>query len=155
MLLYNARCLYENQLTGFKGYLDEKNTLYLLAETPTYQLSKMSPNSSVRRGYGIHMTDDIKDQLEIYTKEWLLQERTGHNGEKMLNLHTINSIPLLKELINYDRGGNFDRCIAFFCCILLLKENHNIHVESTSNSFQQDPFWSRKLFQGKPQTNYR
>lgn len=152
LLLYNAKCLYENQLTGFKGYLQEKNCLYLLAETPTYQLSKIIPDSKVNRGYGIHMNETIKDQLELYCKQWLLEERTGPNGETMLNLHTIMSIPLLKELIAYDGERNCDRAIALFCCILQLKEMHNLHVaETTTNtSIYSDSFWNKKFYQNKP-----
>jgi len=160
-LYYNAKCLYENQLTGLKGHFQEKHSLHLLYETPTYQLSKMSPNSKVQRGYGIHMnrgnsnSQGIKDQLELYLKEWLLEERDGPNGEKILNLHTILSQPLLKELISYDWEGNFDRVIAFMLCILQSKELHNIHVENLQNqTIDQDPFFQRKLYQKNKKSLY-
>ena len=93
------------------------------------------------------MSEGIKDQCEIYVRQWLYEERTDVNDEKILNLHTIKSIPLLKELINYDRIVNTDRVVAFMLCILQSKEMHKIHIEdNTSTMFDIDPFFKRPLF---------
>lgn len=138
-IYYNARCLYENQLVGLKVYFEMKNSLYLLFESPGI-IKDIVKDSRVQRGYGIHMNrgsngaNGIKDQCEIYLKQWLYEENTDINGTKFLNFHTIKSIPLLKELIAYDREINTDRVIAFMLCILQTKELHRIHVEELSNS---------------------
>ena len=64
-------------------------------------LKDIVPNSKVHRGYGIHMSDPIKRQAEIYLRDWLLEKRADRqDGEDMLNLHTLYSIPLIKELIS-------------------------------------------------------
>ena len=65
-----------------------------------------------------------------------------------MNLHTIKSIPLLKELIAYDREGNFDRVIAFMLCILQAQEMHKIHLEESTPRLliDMDPFFSKQLF---------
>lgn len=130
---YNAQTLYENQLKGLKIYFEQKKCLNLLKEQPTI-LSDIIKNSKVSRGYGIHMTAGIKSQAEIYLRDWLLEERgEDADGNKILNLHTIYSIPLIQELIAYDpKQGNFDRAIAFMCTILHSHENHKIIVEHQS-----------------------
>ncbi len=129
---YNAQTLYENQLKGLKIYFEQKKCLHLLKPQPSI-LSDIIKNSKVNRGYGIHMTAGIKAQGEIYVRDWLLEERgDGPNGEKLLNLHTILSIPLLQELIAYDpKHGKFDRAVSFMCTILHSHENHKIQVEES------------------------
>lgn len=146
-IYYNAKCLYENQLKGLKIYFEIKNSLHYLCEQPAI-LKDIVKNTMVNRGYGIHMSEPIKDQCEIYLKQWLYEERDDINGNKILNLHTIKSIPLLKELIAYDREMNTDRVIAFMLCILQSKELHKLHLDSSTPKtiVDMDPFFSRKLF---------
>jgi intein/homing endonuclease len=151
-MFYNAKCLYENQLKGFKVYFETKNSLHYLYQQPAI-INDIVKDSRVNRGYGIHMNrgsggnNGIKDQCEIYLKQWLLEERNGPDERKILNLHTIFSIPLLKELILYDRDGNFDRVIAFMLCILQSKENHKVHIEENQPTIVDfDPFFKRTHF---------
>jgi len=153
-IYYNAKCLYENQLKGFKGYFEMKNSLHYLCEQPQI-IKDIVKDSRVARGYGIHMNrgsgsaTGIKDQCEIYLRDWLYQERTGADGEMLMNLHTIKSIPLLKELVAYDREANTDRVIAFMLCILQSKEMHKLHLLDTTPQtiLETESFFQRKLFQ--------
>lgn len=153
-IYFNALCLYENQLKGLKGYFEQKNSLHYLAQQPMI-IKDIVKNSTVSRGYGIHMNrgsggaSGIKDQCELYLRKWLYEERVAdENGNIVMNLHTIKSIPLLKELIAYDREGNFDRVIAFMLCILQSQEMHKIHLEETTPKLliDLDPFFSKQLF---------
>lgn len=133
-IYYNAKVLYENQLKGFKGYFEQKNSLHYLYEQPQI-IRDIVKDSRVMRGYGIHMqrgnagSSGIKDTCELYLKDWLYTERVDIDGRKVLNLHTIKSIGLLKELLAYDPQGNYDRVIAFMLCILQSKELHKIHLQ--------------------------
>lgn len=147
-IYYNAKCLYENMLKGLKGYFEMKNSLHYLCEQPQI-IKDIVKDSRVTRGYGIHMNQGIKDQCEIYVRQWLYEERDDINGDKIMNLHTIKSIPLLKELIAYDRVANTDRVVAFMLCILQSKEMHKLHLESNSPKtlLEADPFFSKKYFQ--------
>ena len=135
-LYYNAKCLYENNLKGFKVYFETKHSLHLLYEVPSI-LKDIVKDTKVNRGYGVHMirgqngNSGIKDQLELYLKQWLLEERKEED-KTILNLQTIKSIPILKELIYYSKEGNYDRIIALMLCILQTKEMHKIHVEENS-----------------------
>ncbi len=155
-IYYNARCLYENQLKGFKNYFLTKNSLQYLWEQPDHMIKDIIKDSKVQRGYGIHMSrgnngaSGIKDMCEIYLKDWLYTEREDIEGNKIFNLHTIKSIALLKELIAYDGETNTDRVIAMMLCILQTKELHKIHAELMTNSsmsYGNDPFlkkmWDR------------
>lgn len=158
-IYYNAKCLYENQLKGLKAYFEMKNSLQYLCEQPQI-IKDIVKDSKVNRGYGIHMNrgsggaTGIKDQCELYLRQWLYEERETGDGPKIMNLHTIRSIPLLKELVSYDREGNFDRVIAFMLCILQCKEMHKIHLIDMQPQTLLDiePFWTKKWF-AKNSTN--
>lgn len=150
-MYYNAKVLYENMLKGFKAYFERKHCLHYLYEQPGI-IRDIVKDSKVQRGYGIHMqrgsngSSGIKDTCELYLKDWLYTEREDIDGNKILNLHTIKSIALLKELIAYDVEGNYDRVISFMLCILQTHELHKIHLEEmvgSSKSFSQDPFLKR------------
>lgn len=143
LLYYNARDLYENERNTLKMHFEHRNSLYLLSKTPT--ILKATENTTVQRQYGIHMTKQIKNEIELYTRDWLIQER----GDGKLNLHMIYSLPLLEELINYNDTGNFDRVISFMLTILHRLQNYHIKVKNIKDeSRQQDPFLAR-AFSGK------
>ena len=160
-LYYNSKCLYENQLKGLKVYFEQKNSLHFLCEQPGI-IKDVVKDSKVQRGYGIHMNrgtngaSGIKDQCELYLKKWLYEEVDGPTeGSKIVRFQTIKSIPLLKELIAYDREINTDRVIAVMLCVLQTYELHRIHVEELSNTTSSsrtylDKLWKKNLiFKGK------
>ncbi len=146
-IYYNGKCLYENQLKGLKVHFEQKVSLHYLYEQPEI-IKDIVKNSTVSRGYGIHMTQGIKIQCEIYLKDWLYEQREEIDGTKILNLHTIRSIPLLKELIAYDREVNTDRVIAMMCCIIQIHEMHRLDPVTMRSDrlFDIEPFWKKSLF---------
>jgi hypothetical protein len=140
LLYYNALDLYENERNTLKMHFSHKHSLHLLARQP--DILKATEGSKVQRMYGIHMTEQIKDEIEIYTRDWLLQDA----GNGKLNLHKIYSIPLLQELIFYNRDGNFDRVISFMLAITHMLQRKQIQVSETrKESFGMDPFFKRAL----------
>jgi len=146
LLYYNAQCLYENMLTGFKAYMQQKKTLHLLKQQPGI-LKKIVPNSKVKREYGIHMSKEIKQQMELYIRDWLIEERgEDEEGRKVLNLHKILSIPLLQELIMYDGERNTDRVFALGLAIIAKEDNYLVNVEKNKVTIKDDPFWKKKHF---------
>lgn len=137
---YNARALYENEKTGIKSYFETKNCLHLLHKQPQI-IKSISPNSTVNRTYGIHMSKQIKSEGEIYIRDWLKQEY----AEGKMNLTKIYSKPLLREMISYNDEGNFDRVIAFMLCMLQNLEMHRVVVkEVIENDYEK--FFNKKLF---------
>lgn len=163
-IYYNAKCLYENMLKGFKNYFLQKNSLQYLWEQPDHMIKDIIKDSKVQRGYGIHMTrgsggsSGIKDMCELYLKDWLYTERDDVDGNKIFNFHTIKSIALLKELIAYDGELNTDRVVAFMCCILQTKELHKIHVDYMTNSsmsYGNDPFLKKIWSKNQTKQNFK
>lgn len=142
LIFYNAKCLYENQINNIKEYFENKNCLYLLADTPT--CLKATVNSLVRRGKGIHMTKDIKLELEVYLRDWLVEL----NSEGVPNYKFIYDKSLLKELISYNDTGNFDRVIALMLIVIYKIQLTKITVEKR-NQVVQDSFLTRKLFSNR------
>jgi len=145
---YNAQALYENQTPGIKAYFETKNSLHLLCRQPAI-IKSISPNTKVDRVFGTHMTNQIKDAIEIMTRDWLKTELEPGK----LQLTKIPSIPLLKELIGYNKDGNFDRVIAFMLVMMQDLEMHKIQVEEPQLDVDEvDNFFTRQLFVNrKPQ----
>lgn len=143
LLYYNAKDLYENERNTLKMHFEHKNSLYLLSKTPT--ILKATENSKVQRQYGIHMTKQIKSELEIYTRDWLLEER----GDGKLNLHMIYSPGLLEELIRYNDTGNFDRVISFMLTILHRLQNHKLKVKEVKKDNSTTDSFLKRAFSGK------
>jgi hypothetical protein len=157
-IYYNSKVLYENQLKGLKVYFEQKNALQYMCEQPGI-IRDIVKDSRVQRGYGIHMnrgtngSSGIKDQCELYLKKWLYEEVSGETeGTKVCRFQTIKSIPLLKELIAYDRDINTDRVIALMLCVLQTYELHRIHVEelldmkTTSGDFLERIYQKNLIF---------
>jgi len=145
---YNAQTLYENNLKGLKIYFEQKKCLHLLKQQPSI-LKDIVPNSKTHRGYGIHMSEPIKNQGELYIRDWLMEERGDtEKGDVIRNLDTLYSIPLLQELIKYNKRGNFDRVISFMLCMFHSQENHRVVAKEDGlhKIIPQNSFFNRPLF---------
>jgi hypothetical protein len=141
LLFYNAKCLYENQINSFKEFLENKNCLYLLAETPT---CLKATKNIIRKGYGQTMNKDVKLELETYLAEWLLEI----NSEGVPNYKFIYDKALIKELISYNDKGNFDRVISLMLCILYKIQLTKIIIEERKKVIK-DSFLTRRLFSNR------
>ena len=108
-------CLYENEKIGIKTYFENLNCLHLLSPTPS--ILKANTSSNVNRQIGQHMSTKVKEEAEIMLRDWLV----APSGDGKLNLHRIRSKPVLKELINYNKLGNFDRCFTEDTMITTIK----------------------------------
>ncbi len=115
---YDAICFPENEAGTFIQYFENKNKLHMLADGLDW-LKEHNPTSSTRsrikgasatpKNIGYMMATMIQ-----YTKEEI-QVGTDDEGNPIKKLGVIR-IPdklLLKEIINYREGGNFDRIVAF------------------------------------------
>lgn len=138
LLYYNAKCLYENVINNIYEYFTNKNCLYLLADTPTCLKATSNTN---RRGKGQHMSPAIKQELEVYLRDWLVEL----NQEGVPNYKFIFDQSLLKELISYNDTGNFDRVITIMLIILYKIQLTKILIETKKDKIV-DSFLTRKLF---------
>jgi hypothetical protein len=144
LLYYNGIALYENEKMGVKQYFEKKKSMHLLMTQPKY-IKDVIPNSTVERGFGMHMNVALKDHGEILARDWLQEEYEPG----MLSLRKIRSVALLKEMILYDSdNGNFDRVMAFIMCMYALQELHKQKVIFAEDKAKtRDPFFSRRLNQ--------
>jgi hypothetical protein len=150
LLYYNALCLYENEKIGIKTYFEQKHSLHLLAYTPT--ILKANQSSKVSRVYGQNMTKNIKKdgrssgvkaELEVFLRDWLQEDI----GDGRMNLHSIYSKPIIKELISYNDVGNYDRVIALMLAVAQREQMFNLVIEEKEEEIQRDDFFNRGFFQ--------
>lgn len=147
LLYYNATCMYENQVNNTKAHFEHKNCLHLLANTP--KCVKAAVNSRVNRTKGLHMTKDIKNELEIYVRDWLMDL----NPKGIPNVKLIYSKGLLNELIRYNSDGNFDRAIACMMTIVHKIELTRLVTEH-KKEIQIDPFFTKQLYTNKSKQRF-
>lgn len=110
LLYYNATGMYEKNLPGLFTYFERHKSTYLLADTP-YQLRnsdtyKIGSNTAK----GIDASGKVNQTARDMIKSWLL-EKVSDKSEKRV-LETIYSPAILKELIMWNKDGNFDRVSA-------------------------------------------
>jgi hypothetical protein len=119
MDFYNAKCFPENEAGTFIQWFERKNKGYMLAEG--FNIAKeINPNTKTGgRIYGLAATpkniDYCMSLLVEYCKEPIQVGTHPETGEpiKKLGVTRILDIMLLEELIKYQKGGNFDRIVAF------------------------------------------
>lgn len=128
IIFYNAFTLYENNYNNFKVYLQSKNQLHYLAKTPNVLKAGVGRADQ----FGLHATKDGNEEMSKYTRDWLLEK--NFTGE--INIKSINSIGMLKELLASGDGVNTDRESALKLCIVLkLQLSLNIKKETVKSDY--------------------
>lgn len=160
-LFYNARINYENNKKGLFSYFSRHNCVYLLTETLEFLKDKQLIKDV---GYGNKARGTIATQaINAYARNllrsWLLkpinviQEIDGEPQEVTIPaLFTLRNRALIKELINYNNQGNFDR-ISAMGMLMLLREDKMITFQGDISREKQekvsasylgnDPFFER------------
>ena len=144
-MFYNARCLYENNISGLYGYFQKMNCTYLLVDTPDYLKERdITKTNSIGNGSkGVRTTEAVINHGEQLIRDWLCKQVTvinpTENGEevkKTSNLFFIKNLALLKELSQYNRLNNFDRVMSLMM-LMIYRESMLItfhgDVKKTSN----------------------
>ena len=142
LIYFGAVALYENEKKGIFTYFEKMNSLHLLHQQPKL-LKDIIPNSSVHRGYGMHMILELKKHGERLINFWL---RDSYEGE-IRNVHRIRCIPLLKELILFNYDNNFDRVMSFMMVMYLKEELHRhvIKEETRVKSLLDSDFFKKGM----------
>ena len=120
-LYYNAKALYENNLKGVFSYFSMYNCTHLLADTPEYLRDKqlISSIGIGNKSKGVRATTPIIKFGFRLIRDWLLKPVTkiekdeqGNDIEVTIpNLYNLKNRALIKELIQWNPFGNFDRCV--------------------------------------------
>lgn len=159
-LFYNGRLNYEYNKKGLFSHFSTRNSLYLLTEV----LDFLKEKQMMKEGYGnksrgTNASPAINAYARSRLRSWLLapvpimQTIDGEEKEVMVpRLFTVRNRALLKELINYNSEGNFDR-ISAMGMLMLLREDRMIRYqgdvskekqERANNSYDgNDPFFKR------------
>ena len=171
-IYYNGQANYESNIKGLFGYFNNKNSLYLLADTPKYLRDAEDVRFTLTgtRAKGTRGTTGVNAEGVRLQKSWMLQPYKKEDQEiDTIMLRTIRSLGYLEELYEWNSDGNFDRVSAMGMVMILRKErlklvDKNEGVEDTyieEDSFIKANFDDRglkainfhniKLFKDKPQ----
>lgn len=160
-LYYNGRMNYENNKKGLFSYFSKNNCTYLLTD----QLEFLRDKQMIKDvGYGnkakgTNATLAVNSYAKNLLRAWLLrptvviQEVDGEQVEVAIPaLFTVRSRALIKELINFNNEGNFDR-ISAMGMLMLLREDKMITYQGNISKERQeresasylgnDPFFDR------------
>ena len=171
-LFYNAKCMYEQNLKGTFAYFSTHSATYLLADTPEYLRDKqlVSGIGYGNKSKGIHATVPIIKYAFRLIRDWLLKpvvfiekDAKGNNVEVTLpNLYNIRNRALLKELINWNPRGNYDRIMSLAQLLLYREEKMILYQgnikkrKEVQTDMEKDDYWE-KNYPGKkssPNTRY-
>ena len=159
-LFYNGRLNYEYNKKGLFSHFSTRNSLYLLTDVLDFLKEKqMMKDGYGNKSKGTNASPAINAYARSRLRSWLLapvpimQTIDGEEKEVMVSrLFTVRNRALLKELINYNSEGNFDR-ISAMGMLMLLREDRMIRYqgdvskekqERVNNSYDgNDPFFKR------------
>lgn len=141
LIYYNARCMFENNLIGMYKYFERKNCTNMLMEVPEY--AKEVTGSQPNRPKGMHFGNPQIVHGELLIKNWLEEEISPG----VLQLTKLRSVSLIRELISYDREGNFDRVRALMAVLYAREETFRYapDIAEKVKTLSEDPFWNRNF----------
>lgn len=159
-LFYNGRLNYEYNKKGLFSHFSTRNSLYLLTDVLDFLKEKqMMKDGYGNKSKGTNASPAINAYARSRLRSWLLapvpvmQTIDGEDKEVMVpRLFTVRNRALLKELINYNSEGNFDR-ISAMGMLMLLREDRMIRYQGDVSKEKQekanssydgnDPFFKR------------
>lgn len=138
--------MFENDRGDVKNYFKKKQAYHLLADEPEVLWKKELQSVSTGRDKGIMMNEKRKAKAAIYLRDWLSAKRgTDVNGNDVLNLNYIYDEGLLKELLKWNKKGNFDRASAMLVGMFDYREVETKEEISISNQSTHS-FFNKNLF---------
>lgn len=158
-LFYNMQGLYENNLKGIFSYFSMRSCTYMLADTPEYLRERQLVTSIGygNKSKGCRATVPIIKAGFKMIRDWLLKpitkiEKDAEGNEievTMPNLYNIRNRALIKELIQWNAYGNFDRVMALVQLMLFREEKMILYqgdvkkAEHPSSGLENDDYWVR------------
>jgi len=158
-LFYNMKGLYENNLKGIFSYFSARNCTHLLADTPEYLKDRqlISGIGFGNKSKGVRATVPIIKAGFRMIRDWLLKPdvkiEKDVNGEEtevtVPHLYHIRNRALIKELIQWNPFGNYDRIMALVQLMLYREEKMILYQgdmknhEQTSTGMEKDDYWEK------------
>lgn len=131
LLMYDARCNYENNKKGLFTYFSKCNCLYLLTDILDFLKDKDPMKVALygNKAKGTMASAPVKGYGRKCIRDWLLKpitviKKIDNEGVEVQVplLTTLKSRALLKELIMWNPDGNFDRHDAL-AMLMILRED--------------------------------
>jgi hypothetical protein len=144
-LFYNGRLNYEYNKKGLFSHFSTRNSLYLLTDVLDFLKEKQMMKDGIgNKSKGTNASPAINAYARSRLRSWLLspvpviQTIDGESKEVMVpRLFTVRNRALLKELINYNPEGNFDR-ISAMGMLMLLREDKMIKYQGNVGKDRQE-----------------
>lgn len=145
-LFYNGRMNYENNKKGLFAYFSRMNSLYLLTDVLDFLKDKDMVKGQFygNKAKGTNATAPVNSYGRMLLRNWLLkptaviQEVDGEMQEVLVpNLFTLRDKAFIKELINFNPDGNFDR-ISSHIMLMLLREDRLIAYQGDLQKSKED-----------------
>ena len=144
---YNATLLYENQKKGLFTYFDQKNSLYLLEDTPqALRDMDLQKGSSVgNKGKGVYATDKINYWGQQQLLPSYLEKQAYNRDVGVTNYYIFKSLGGLREMLFYDGKINTDRISSLGLLMISreLKLKHKVDINKKKKRIADDPFFNR------------
>jgi hypothetical protein len=152
LIYYNAIANYENNKKGLFGYFENKNCLYLLADTPKILKDSQLLKTDYTTGNNAKGTPATKE-VNKYGRELYksyLYEQAFNKEDGITNTHTIVSKTILKETELWNIDGNFDRVSAMMMLMILKEDRFKLVVSKEEERAEsQDEFFERNWQENK------
>lgn len=144
-LFYNGRLNYEYNKKGLFSHFSTRNSLYLLTDVLDFLKEKQMMKDGIgNKSKGTNASPAINAYARSRLRSWLLspvpviQTIDGESKEVMVpRLFTVRNRALLKELINYNSEGNFDR-VSAMGMLMLLREDKMIRYQGNVGKDRQE-----------------
>lgn len=170
-LFYNAKLNYENNKKGIFAYFSKMNSLSILTDTLEYlkdrDMIKGTPYGN--KSKGVQATLPINNFARTLIRDWLLKPTVittvvdGESAEVQVpNLFRLRQRALIKELIQWNSEGNFDR-VSSLGMLMLLREDRMILYggdekrmqKVEKNPLSHDPFFEKNYKDHRRNTKIR
>lgn len=170
-LFYNAKLNYENNKKGIFAYFSKMNSLSILTDTLEYlkdrDMIKGTPYGN--KSKGVQATLPINNFARTLIRDWLLKPTVittvvdGESAEVQVpNLFRLRQRALIKELIQWNSEGNFDR-VSSLGMLMLLREDRMILYggdekrmqKAEKNPLSHDPFFEKNYKDHRRNTKVR
>ena len=150
-IFYKSIHNYEQNKKGLYTYYDQKNCTHLLCDTPESlkDVADITISKVGNKRKGTYASKPINAYGLRIILDWLLAPAYGEaEDSERLNLHTIQNEGLIRELMNFNMDGNFDRVSAMIM-VMILKEERLKYAEKKQRekieTLLDDDFFKRNF----------
>lgn len=136
---FGAKLLYENDRGDVYTNAVKRGLLEILKDEPEFQYQRNLQKGGGGRKKGISIASNMNRKLSgvVYLKKWLITPRgVDANGNKLMNLHYIYDIGILRELLKYDGKRNTDRTSCLIVGQFDIRETQTKGIVPTNNVAQ-------------------